>query len=74
MKGACKDCEWYQPRYYNRGECRAHPPQWVMQLRQHPQHGDYVDSEPSWPIVLRTDWCGEWMKRTGPDNRPDAAE
>lgn len=58
---SCGNCHFHAASMYPKSGqnwCLRFPPQ-VTQLRPR-----------EWPVVKDDDWCGEWLKRDGDDNRP----
>jgi hypothetical protein len=49
---ACETCAFFHAISAAQGQCRRFPPAYAA-------HGGIV---PTWPIVKRGDWCGEWKE------------
>lgn len=62
MLEVCAKCDHFHQRKAQEinnvqdGQCRRYPPQVFMEKKQRASIMHY-----EWPVVLKTDWCGEWI-------------
>ena len=64
-RGRCETCWHAGPRMnYDDHECRRYAPD----REKVESHQDIRMHVPRWPIMKAHNWCGEYMKRSEPQN------
>jgi len=52
----CENCY-----YFDNGVCRRYPPTKEVDIVYSSPAREEI--APIWPVVLKTDWCGEWSAK-----------
>ena len=64
----CASCRFYNAfpdMVTPNGQCRHKSPAIFDKSWDSPVHGHVVETATEWPLVMGTDWCGEYEPRRG---------